>query len=144
MEHYAKTGDPTYSAAKAGYAHPVQRAAQNLGKPAVNDAIRAAQAARLTNDELPLAIDVIHNVMMDEKQPGRTRLDAAKFVVLQTIGRDEGKGSKEAHEMTGDELQAALDRLRREAADRARQVIEHDPAEASTIAEAAGKTSPFD
>lgn len=32
--------------------------------------------------------------------------------------------------MTGDELQSALDRLRREASDRARQVIEHDPGEA--------------
>ena len=120
---YADTGSSTYAATQAGYAHPHQRAASNLAKPAVQAEIRAQQLARLNNELLPLALDNLEAILRSDKATERGKIMAAKIVIDKAGGPDATNG-KEPHEMSGDELQAAIDRLRREASDRAKPVID--------------------
>ncbi|MEC5291574.1 MULTISPECIES: hypothetical protein [unclassified Aurantimonas] len=115
-----------------------------LERPGVQVEVRRLQLARIHNDLLPLAVNTLERIMLDAKASERGKIQAAKIVLDRAYNVASDAERKEAHEMTGDELQAALDRLRREAADRSRQVIEHDPAEASTIVEESPQASPFD
>ena len=126
---FAETGNAVYAAKQAGYAHPHQRAASNLAKPAVQAEIRAQQLARLNNELLPLALDNIEAILKNPKASERGKIMAAKIVIDRTAGASDALGGKEPHEMSGDELQAAIDRLRREASDRAKpvQVVDLEP-----------------
>ena len=129
--YMAATGDPTYSAAKAGYAAPQVDGWRQSHNPATMDVVRRAQLARLNNDLLPAAINLIERVILDDKENTRNRLTAAKIVVDRTIGQvQDGAETKEPHEMTAAELQARIERLRREQSERAKPVIdaEHTPA----------------
>lgn len=125
---YAASGDRQEAARRAGYASPSAGAAQALGRPSVNEAVRAHQMARLTNQLLPLALDVVQAVLSDENESARNRLTAAKIVIDRTTGPENASEAKEPHEMTAAELQERIDRLRREASDRATKVIEAEPA----------------
>jgi phage terminase small subunit len=123
----AMTGDPVYSAQRAGYAHPNARAHDNLQKPEIVAAVRKAQIVRLNNDLLPKALDLLERVILDDKEATRNRLTAAQVIVKYSLGGKDDGESKEPHEMTPEELQARIDQLRRAQADKARPVIEHDP-----------------
>ena len=122
----AATGDPTYSAAQAGYAHPQPRGSQALARPQVQAEIRAQQLARLHNDLLPLAINTLETALTDPVVPWGSKMVASKIVLDRVYAPGEAGASKDASEMTGDELQAAIDRLRREASNRAKPVLEHE------------------
>lgn len=125
--HLASTGDATFAATRAGYRDPQVQGWQKAHNPAIADAVRREQVARLNNSLLPIALDLIERVILDEKENTRNRLTAAKIVVDRTIGMtQDGAETKEPHEMTAAELQARIERLRREQADRAKPVIEHD------------------
>jgi hypothetical protein len=124
------TQDPTYSATKAQYRTPQIQGYQKLAKPDIQDAVRRTQVARLNNELLPAALNLLSTVLADPKETTRNRLTAAKIVIDRTIGMGGDAGDdKEPHEMTPAELQARIDRLRREQADRAQPIIEHEPAE---------------
>lgn len=129
IEKYAATGDGPYSAEKAGYNSPSARASQNLAKPAVQAEVRRAQMARLHNTLVPLSLDHFENTLRDPKAPIRDKTMIGKIVLDHAKASTDGETGKEPHEMSGDELQAALDRLRREASERAQpvKVIEHEP-----------------
>jgi hypothetical protein len=121
---YAGTGDGTYAATKAGYAHPTVAASKALARPAVQAAIREEQTAKLNNELLPLAVRAIERLLLDPRTPAGATVQAAKLVMDRTLGDTGAAGGKEPHEMTGEELARALDRLRQEAAERAKPVIE--------------------
>ena len=110
-----------------------------MNNPAVVDEVRRRQAQRIENDLLPLAVDTLRTVMADPKQPGSTRVQAAKVVLTQVYGRTAEGGGKEPHEMSAGELQALVDQARRELAERSTLVIDHDDSGES----AQGAPNPF-
>jgi phage terminase small subunit len=125
----AATGDPTYSAAKAGYPRAAQDGWIKANNPALMETVRRAQLARLNNDLLPAALNLIEKVILDDKETTRNRLTAAKIVVDRTIGMtQDGAETKEPHEMTAAELQERIERLRREQSERAKPIIDAEPA----------------
>lgn len=123
----AATGDPVYAARKAGYPSPQQRSSQNLAKPAVQAEIRAQQLARLHNDLLPLAINTLQTALTDAVVPWGSKMVAAKIVLDRVYAPGEAGAGKDPAEMSGDELQSAIDRLRREASERARPIVDASP-----------------
>lgn len=120
----AATGDATYSARQAGYAHPQPRGSELLAKPKMQAEIRAQQLARLHNDLLPLAINTLQTALTDAVVPWGSKMVAAKIVLDRVYAPGEAGAGKDPAEMTGDELQAAIDRLRREASERAKPIVE--------------------
>lgn len=128
MDTYAATGDSAYSATKAQYKTPTVQGSQKLAKPEIQMAIRKVQEIRLNNEALPKAIDFLIKVILDEKETTRNRLTAAKIVVDRTIGQGGDAGDdKEPQDMTAAELQARIDKLRREQSERAQLIVEHEP-----------------
>lgn len=124
--HMAATGDATYSAARAGYPRPPSDGWLKAQNPALMANVRKAQLARLTSDILPKALDLLERVVTDEKETTRNRLTAAQIVVKHSFAGDGAADDKEPHEMTAQELQARIDRLRRVQAERAKPVIDHE------------------
>lgn len=134
VERMAATGDAVYAATKAGYGSPQPRASENLQKPAVVDAIRRQQVARLNNELLPLAIDTLLDVMTAKNSTERGRLAAAAHVLKHTVGANiEASEGKEPHEMSADELHLRIEALRREAAERAKPIIDAKPVESDVF-----------
>lgn len=123
----AVTDDPTYAAAAAGYKHPQPRGSDAMRRPAVQAEIRAQQLARLHNDLLPLAINTLETALTDGTVPWGSKMVASKIVLDRVYAPGEAGAGKDASEMSGDELQAAIDRLRREASARAKPIVEHSP-----------------
>lgn len=132
----AVTGDPTYSAAKVGARTPQARGSEMMARPAVQAEIRAQQLARLHNDLLPAAINTLETALTDKTVPWGSKMVASKIVLDRVYASNEGGAGKDASEMTGDELQAAIDKLRREASSRAKPILEHE--------ESSPKTGAFD
>jgi len=133
-EVYAATGDASYSGAKAGYALPHARASEALQRPAVQAEIRRVQTQRLFEEALPLAVTTLCKIMGDERQPAGARVQASKIALDRTLGDPNTASTKEAHEMTPDELAKALAdaklraaALSQVAADRAKPVLDHEP-----------------
>lgn len=125
---YADTGSVGYAAEKAGYAFPHVSGSKALARPAVQESIKRQQLARLNNELLPLALDTIEGILRNPKATDSNKNTAAGLVMKYSVGSaGEGAQEKEPHEMTADELQQQIDRLRREAADRARPVIDVEP-----------------
>lgn len=130
---YASTGDAAYAAHKAEYSMPEISGYQVLRRPVVQESIKRQQQARLNNELLPLALDTIEGILKNPKATDSNKNTAAGLVLKYTVGSGaEGGQEKEPHEMTADELQQQIARLRREAAERAKPVID---AEASSIDE---------
>lgn len=133
---YADTGSSAYSATKAGYAVPDVAGSKVLARPAVQESIKRQQLARLNNELLPLALDTIEGILRNPKATDSNKATVAGLVMKYSVGTaGEGGQEKEPHEMTADELQQQIARLRREAAERARPVID---VEASSIDEESG------
>ena len=135
VERMAATGDAVYAAEKAGYAHPRQRASANLQKPEIVEDVRRLQLARLTNELLPAAVNLLGTVVANEKETTRNRLTAAKMIMDRTLGDKETAEAKPDHELTGAELAASIARgkaalgilMERQS------TIEHDAEEADIV-----------
>jgi phage terminase small subunit len=125
--HLAATGDEKFAAMRAGYSDPTVQGWQKAHNPAIVEAVRKAQIARLNNDLLPKSLDLLETVLTDPKETTRNRITAAQTVLKYSLGGRDGDDAKEPHEMTPQELQARIDQLRRTLADKARPVIEHEP-----------------
>ena len=106
------SGDPVYAAKEAKFAHPHVAASKLQANPAVQAAIKVKEQERLTNVLLPLATDRVEKILRDEKENSRVVLQAAKMVWDRTLGENDGDKGKEPHEMTADELQERIARLR--------------------------------
>jgi phage terminase small subunit len=133
-DRFAATGDKQYSATAAGYGSARQRASEVLARPAVQAEIQKRQVERLWNDALPAAVDCLISIMTDAKAPAGARVQASKVTLDRTLGMNEGKDGKEPHEMTPEELAAALADAKLKAAhletvkaDRARPIVDVEP-----------------
>lgn len=134
VRHFADTGDPVYAAEKAGYAQPERRALEKLHSPVIAAATRRQQIERLNNELLPLAVDTLQSILTDAEATDRARLAATAQVLKATIGANvEASQGKEPHEMSSDELQQRIADLRREAAERAKPIIDVEPAESGVF-----------
>lgn len=141
IDAMARTGEVGYSAEKAGFRNVSVAGSQVLARPAVRDAIRREQLARLNNDLLPLAISTLETIMRDPKATERGRLAATAQVLKYTVGAQvDASETKEPHEMSASELTQRIEALRREAADRAKPIVE---GEAKPVESEAG-TGVFD
>jgi phage terminase small subunit len=131
---YADTGNGVYSAAKAGYVQPETRGAEALQRPGMKEEIRRIQVERLFQEVLPLAVKVHLAILADDKTPAGARVQAVKLAYDRTLGDASTAESKQAHEMSPDELAKAIAdaklraaALEHVAADRAKPIIEHEP-----------------
>jgi hypothetical protein len=128
IQHYAATGDRRYAALQAGSRDPSSFAAKALARPAVQAEIARIQVERLYTEGLALAVDMHIHMIRDPATPAGARAQAIKLMYDRTIGQGDQAEAKEPHEMTAEELEAAIQKLRRAAADKAKPVLEHDPA----------------
>ncbi len=127
--HLASTGDATFAAVRAGYRDPAVQGWQKAHNPAIAEAVRRAQLARLTGDLLPKSLDLLDTVLTNKTETTRNRLTAAQLVLRYTVGMSaDGAETKEPHEMTAAELQERIERLRREQSERAKPIIDAEPA----------------
>jgi hypothetical protein len=112
IHHMANTGDAVYAATKAGYNHPQTLGARIVAKPAVKAAV-LHEAERILRDELlPLALATHKRLLTDKATPAGAALGATKLAYDRTLGTDDGKAEKEPSEMSYDELQQSIERLR--------------------------------
>ena len=131
----ARTGDATYAATKAGYAHPTVRGSELAKHPLVQAMTRAEQQKFARDEAGAIAISILLAVGTDQAQPAGARVQAAKeFRAMSGIGMLEGDKDRDPSEMNGDELHVALERMQRQQqaleralADRAKPVIDADP-----------------
>ena len=128
-EWYARTGDATYSAAKAGYASPQPRGSANLQKPAVMDLVRQVRE-RLRTKGAEVGVRVLIELAEGKDNPvpaGVRRAAASDLVKHSGIAVEDSAEHKEPHEMTSGELDRARDVLLNELAARAKPVIDAVP-----------------
>ncbi|MEF2549276.1 hypothetical protein VQ045_19170 [Aurantimonas sp. E1-2-R+4] len=124
-ERFAATGDAVYAAEKAGYSSPRQAASQNANNPAIAAECRRLVADQLATETLPAASRRHLALLNDETVTGQVLIRAIDLAYRYGLASPDGAEGKELHEMTGEELQRALHRLRQEASERSRLVIEH-------------------
>lgn len=133
-EVYAGTGHATFAAWRAGYRNPETQAHQVLARPAVQADSKRRQMARLNNDLLPIALDFLEFVLLDDKETTKNRLDATKQITRLSFGQPGDAGDdKEPHELAPNELQARIDKLRRIQAEMASPLIEGEAVEAAEV-----------
>lgn len=123
----AKTGNPVYAAAIAGYKHPEPRAYENLRKPALQAEIIKHQQQILIGELLPASTLVLAK-MLDMETPGvpwSARATAAKIVRAEVAGMVDGKGAKDFSDMTAEEIHTAIEDARRQLAERSKPVLDH-------------------
>lgn len=131
----ARTNDPTYAAAKAGFANVSAAASKLMRNPIVAEATRE-EAQRLAREKGGfVGIYTLMSIALDDKQPAGARVTAAKVLADKSgIGVEDGDGTLDLHEMNGEQLAAYAAKLQRQAdaaaraqADRARPVIDAEP-----------------
>lgn len=110
-----RTNDQTYSASKAGYGSPQVRGSELMGKPAIRAAVIRETEDALFNELLPLAYAAHKRLLTDKATPAGALNQAVKLAYDRTLGAAEGDAAeKEPSEMSYDELQASIARLKRE------------------------------
>lgn len=120
LDEYASSGNRAEAERKAKIA---PRHGYNIiARPAVQAELVARQSARITADALPLAIDTICSIMRNANAPAGARVQAAKIVLDRALPSDETGQRKEIHEMSPEELAAAIANLESQAAALAKPV----------------------
>ena len=125
-EVFAATGSQKFAGQEAGYKSSAG-ASMAMARPAVQAEIVRVQTERLFKELLPLAVEAHIALLRDARTPAGARVKAVRRVYDRTVGGDDKGAGKEAHEMSADELANALEKLKREASDRSKPVIEHEP-----------------
>lgn len=120
LQAYAETQNRDFAERKAGYAPGLGW--QVLSREDVQREIVARQVAILTNEALPAAVATILEIMRNPKAPAAARVQAAKLTFDRVLPSQADAGGKEPHEMSPEELAAAIDKLESIAAGKARMV----------------------
>ena len=98
-----------------------------LARPAIQAEILARQTARLTADALPVAVKTLIDIMGNAKAPAGARVQAAKVVLDRALPQTDDGRVKDLHELTPDEVAAAIAALETQASQAARDVTPPDP-----------------
>lgn len=140
---YAETGSRSYAQHAAGVQQPAVSKA--LQRPDVQAEIARIQTERLFNDVLPLAVQVHIDLLMSSATPAGAKVQAVKLAYDRTLGVEGADKAKQPHEMTPEELAKELAAAKLKAAaiesvqaDRARPVLEHEPADQAEEADIFG------
>lgn len=131
---YVAHGDAQRAAAAAGYSQPRSQGYQALAKPAIAAEVARLQLERISNELLPLAVDVHMELLTNQATPAGAKVQAVKLAYDRAFGSQDAAGGKEAHEMTGAELASEIEKLKRRAADLAKPVLEHEPSPGDVFA----------
>lgn len=122
--HYAVTGDRRYAVEKAGLKGKWEVEAARLRRdPRVLAEIAAEQETRLFSEALPAAVACLVEIITNKSAAAGARVQAAKVVFDRTFGKGEDGREKQPHEMTGEELAAAIGRLEEQAAAKAKPIV---------------------
>lgn len=127
IKEYARTGQATAAAQRAGYRAPQPSASHNLANPAIQAAIAAEQTKILFSEALPAAVHCLISLVKDARAPAGARVQASKVILDRTLGSQDGAGAKDPAEMTAEELQRRIDELNRLASDRAKPILDLEP-----------------
>lgn len=127
---FVATGSVGGAAREAGYSPA--NASRALARPAVAAEVVRIQLERISNEVLPLAVDTLLACMRSNTAPWAAKNQAAKIGLDYSVGRSDGGGGKEEHEMTAAELDARILELEARKVAMARPievtVLEPDPA----------------
>lgn len=124
VQAMAATGDKGYAGDKAGFSRTSGAASKALARPAVQAEIVRLQTERLFSTILPLAIEQHESALRDPATPAGAKAQLIKLAYDRTLGVDDKAAEKEPHEMTAEEIDARIAKLRQAAADRAKPVLE--------------------
>lgn len=126
VQRMAQSGDATYSAEKAGFAHPQVTGSRLMADPTIKNDIQKRLNYAIENRLGDLAIARMQKILQDDTQKGSVHVAAIKLVWSHVHGRNISE--KELHEMTADELRAAAEGARAALAElEARsKTIDHD------------------
>jgi hypothetical protein len=136
----AQSGDPAYSAEKAGYASPVNTGAKLMHLADVAEDVRRRARHRLQTEGAEVAVRVLIEIALDEKQKASSRVAAAgKLGQMSGIASAATLSPEDLAELPADQIRALLGEAQRalEARMQKLKTIEHEPAESPQIAQAA-------
>ena len=112
VEHYASTGNATYAATKAKYAHPEKAAAKLMARPAVAAAAHQASLDRLS-ELIPASVARVAHIIESKSSKDTDALRAVGMLWEATgFGKSADTASKDMAEMTPEEMQAEMAELR--------------------------------
>ena len=126
LQTFAETGSRELSERKAKLASG--QSWRILQREPVQKEIISRQVAIMTSEALPCAVATILEIMRNPKAPAAARVQAAKLTFDRVMPSHAEAGAKEPHEMTPEELAAAIDKLESVAAGKAK-AIEAPPAD---------------
>ena len=127
----ASSGDPTYSAAQAGYAVPANHGAKLLHNPDVAEDVRRRARHRLMTEGAEVGVRVLVELANDPLQKGSTRGAAAKSLVqLSGIQNAAAMSPEDLAELPADQIRALLGEAQRALQARMDKLktIDHEPA----------------
>lgn len=120
LECYTETGSRELAERKAKFRPGSGYAV--LKREEVQREIVARQVAILASEALPAAVATILEIMRNPKAPAAARVQAAKLTFDRVLPQHSDGTGKEPHEMTPEELAAAIDKLESIAAGKARAI----------------------
>lgn len=141
------SGDPAYSAEKAGYAFPAVAGNKLMHNADVAEELRRRARHRLQTEGAETSVRVLLEVANDLQQKGATRVMAAK-VLGQMSGVASAASLSEADlaELPADKIRALLGEAQRalEARMARLKTIDHEPAQPAEVDCAQPAPNPFD
>lgn len=136
----AATGDPAYSAEKAGYAVPHVAGTKLMRVADVADDVRRRARHRMMTEGPEICVNVLFEVALDVKQKGSTRVVAAKAIgQMSGLASPQTLSEEDLAEMPADKIRALLSEAQRALSARAAELktIDHEPAKAPESAQPA-------
>ena len=116
----ATSGSVVLAAQKSGLStRSVQR---HIADPKMLAEVAREHQEMLFRDILPMAIAAHKRLLQDTRTPPGALVQAVKLAYDQTFGTEQSVASKEAHELSPEELAASIATLERIASDRAKAV----------------------
>lgn len=124
VDVFVATGNKLQAGKAARYSEPLVAANHVLARPAIAAEVARLQLERIANELLPLAVDVHKELLTNKATPAGAKVQAVKLAYDRAFGSQDAAGGKQPHEMTGAELAAEIDKLKRRAADLATPVVD--------------------
>lgn len=131
----ASSGDPAYSAEKAGYAFPVVAGTKLMNNPDVRAKTQKTIEHALHNVLTPLATARLEKILRDDSQKGSTHVAASKVVLTWYEANRATMSQEDLADLPADQIRALLGEAKRALEARRNHLltIEHEPAPAELL-----------